>query len=372
MFVFIIILIIILLVAQTRSKKNALTGIKYDYQLNKSAVEIDEQVEMTSTITNESRRFVSFIRMSESIPDGAILPENHLTNRKNKLIVNRNTYNSTIYLMARSRLKRKLKLVFPNRGWYVFNGATLTGGDYLGLSANMTKRIQTARTVTVYPKPFKSLQLNQLIGGFLGDISVRRFIMEDPVLTIGTREYTGREPMKQVSWKHTARTNQMMVKQFDYTTEIVVTLVLDIEQPHGETYSESCFETCFSIARTVAEQLDKAKIPFDFTTNAMIAGFSKIEQHSTRVSQNLGAAHLRFVLEKLGRSSYGTKESFADLVTKLQEGQKQQQNHSIIVISPAHDTKKTQIANRLKLENSGSVLFIHAENFMNVKDGESA
>jgi len=372
MFVFIIILIIILYVAQARSKKNALNGIKYEYKLNKSAIEVDEPVEMVSTITNESRRFVSFIRMSESVPDGAILPENHLVTRKNKMIVNRNTYNSTIYLMARSRLKRKLKLVFPNRGWYVFNGASLTGGDYLGLSADMTKRFQLARTVTVYPKPLKSLQLNQLIGGFLGDISVRRFIMEDPILTIGTREYTGREPMKQVSWKHTARTNQMMVKQFDYTTEIVVTLVLDIEQPLGKTYSEDHFETCFSLARTVAEQLDKAKIPFDFTTNAMIAGFSKIEQNATRVSQNLGAAHLRFVLEKLGRSSYGTKESFAELVVKLHEGQKQSQNHSIIIISPSRDVAKSQLANRLKLENNGSLLFIYADNFLSKQGGESA
>ena len=44
-----------------------------------------------------------------------------------------------------------------------------------------------------------------VLSGFLGDVSVRRFIYEDPVLTTGFREYTGREPMKHISWTQSAR-----------------------------------------------------------------------------------------------------------------------------------------------------------------------
>ena len=363
MLIFIIFLIIILFIAQNRSKKLGLTGIKYSYKLSKNAVEINEQLEMVSTITNESRRFIPFIRLSETIPDGAKLPHNPTPIKQKYFADDEKTYSSTIYLMARSRLKRKLKLSFDKRGWYVFNGATLYGGDYLGLGT-MPESFKTARTITVYPEPVNSLQLQQIIGGFLGDISVRRFIMEDPVLTIGTREYTGREPMKQVSWKHTARTNQMMVKQFDYTTEMVVTVVLDVEQPKGKMFTDEQFEICYSLARSIAQYLDKAKVPFDFTTNALITGLSAIEKNSTRVSQNLGIAHLRFVLEKLGRASYGTNESFAELVEKLQSGRKQQQNHSIIIISPERDANKERIANQLQTTSSGSLLKVYGSDFI--------
>jgi len=363
MLLFILFLVLVLYLLQRRSKKIGLTGIKYEYRLSKNSIEVDEQLEMVSTITNQTRRFVPFIQLSESLPDGAKLPHNPITMRKKHFIADEKTYNSTIYLMARSQLKRKLKLTFDKRGWYVFNGANLYGGDYLGLST-MVENFKLASTVTVYPEPVKSLQLQQIIGGFLGDISVRRFIMEDPVLTIGTREYTGREPMKQVSWKHTARTGQMMVKQFDYTTEMVVTLVLDIEQPKGKMFTDEQFEVCFSLARTVAQYLDKAKVPFDFTTNALIAGLSAIEKNSTQVSQNLGAAHLRFILEKLGRASYGTKESLAELVKKLQSGQKQQQNHSIIVISPERDANKERLTVQLQTADSSSLLTIYGSDFL--------
>ena len=363
MLIFIIFLIFVLFLAQKRSKKIGLTGIKYNYRLSKNAVEIDEQFEMVSTITNETRRFVPFIRLNETLPDQAKFPNDIQAMRNKPFVTTTNSYHSTIYLMARSKLKRKLKLKIDKRGWYVFNGATLHGGDYLGLST-MSKDFKSARTVTVYPEPVKSLHLQKIVGGFLGDISVRRFIMEDPVLTIGTREYTGREPMKQVSWKHTARTGQMMVKQFDYTTEMVVTLVLDVEQPKGKMFTDEQFEICYSLARTVAQYLDKTKIPFDFTTNALISGLSDVEKNSSRVSQNLGTAHLRFVLEKLGRASYGTKVSFDELVRKLQAGRKQQQNHSIIIISPERDANKERLTAQLQTACNSGLLIIYGTDFL--------
>ena len=362
MFVFVIILIIILIVAQIKSKKMGLQGITYDYRLSKSAIEIHEEVELISTITNETRRFMPFIRMVEALPIGARAADRTIQIRENELGLGGWFYNSSIYLTARSRLKRRLKLTFDKRGWYVFNGSTLHGGDYLGLSTT-SERFPLSRTITVYPAPIRSLQLQQMLGGFLGDISVQRFIMEDPVLTIGTREYTGREPMKQMSWKHTARTSQMMVKQFDYTTEMVVTIVLDVEQPKGKMFSDAQFEACFSLARTVAQHLEQAKIPFDFTTNALIAGLSKIEQESKSVSQSLGPAHLRFVLEKLGRASYGAKESFADLLDTLRLAQKQRYNHSIIMITPDRDSDKEKLLKRLELDVNGSVLTLYGEDF---------
>ena len=363
MFIFIITLILALSFLQWRSRKNGLTGIKYDYRLSKSVLEVDEPVELISTVTNETRYFIPFIRMVETLPIGAKAVNQSVQIHENTIGLGGWFYNSSLYLMARSRLKRKLKLKFTKRGWYVFNGATLHGGDYLGLNTT-TENFKLARTVTVYPQPINSQHLQQIVGGFLGDVSVRRFIMEDPVLTIGTREYTGREPMKQVSWKHTARTGQMMVKQFDYTTEMVLTLVLDVEQPAGKMYSKEQFEICYSLTRTVAQYLDKAKIPFDFTTNAMIAGLSKLESDSKSVSQNLGTAHLRFILEKLGRGGYGAKESFSELVSNLQADQKQRLNHSIIIITPDRDAEKASLINNLNSETTSSVLTIYSADFL--------
>jgi len=363
MFIFILFFILALAIAQGWSKKIGLRDIKYEYRLNKSAIEIDEPVELVSTISNESRRFVPYIRIVEALPIGAQPLNKKISIRANVLGLGGWFYNSSIYLMARSRLHRKLKLTFDKRGWYVFQGATLYGGDYLGLSTAQ-QAFPLAKTITVYPKPVRSLYLQQIIGGFLGDISVRRFIMEDPILTIGTREYTGREPLKQMSWKHTARTSKMMVKQFDYTTEMVVTLVLDVDQPKGKVFTEDQFEICYSLARTIAEQLEQSKIPFEFTTNALIAGGETLEQGKMKVTQNLGKAHLRTILDKLGRGSYGENGSFEKIVEKLKVDQKERSDQSIIIITPERDIDKEQLARRLESENIGSILFVYGEDFI--------
>ena len=360
MVIFIIMLVIVIFLMQQHSKKNALKDIKYDYRFSKKLIEINEPTELISTITNESRRFVPYIRMDEALPKGVNPLNRNVHVREDTMGLGYLHYDSTIYLMARSKLQRKLKLTFNKRGRYVFGGAVLHGGDFLGLTEKREK-FSELREVIVYPKAIEAPQLKQIIGGFLGDISVRRFIMEDPILTVGMREYTGREPLKQISWKHSARTigsHQLMVKQFDYTTEMVVTVFLDTSAVKGKTNTHDQLENCFSLGRSVCQYLEQQKIPFEFITNSIIEG---VETESKQVIQSLGKAHLRSILEKLGRAAYGSEKSYESVIGDLTINQ--EKNRSTIIITPQRDRTKQEQVQKLKEQTSGSVLFIYGEDF---------
>ena len=357
MTIFIIIFMIVIAIVQFWSTNNALKGIKYDYRFSKKLIEIGEMTELISTVTNESRRFVPFIRMVESLPKGVRTLNRKVYIREDLMGLGHLSYNSSVYLLARSKLQRKLKVTFDKRGRYVFRGAELRGGDFLGLTDKREKFMEL-RELIVYPKKIETPHLQEILGGFLGDISVRRFIMEDPILTIGTREYTGREPLKQMSWKHTARTNQMMVKKFDYTTEMVVTVFLDISVVKEKTLTSEQFENCFSLARTVCQFLDQKKIPFEYLSNAIIEGSDLDER---RLIQSLGKAHLRAILEQLGRAGYGTRETYESVIGKLLLNQ--EQNRSTIIITPQRDPVKHRLAAKLKEKTTGALIFIYGEDF---------
>ena len=357
MTIFIIIFIVTIGAVQIWSEKKALKGISYDYGFSKKIIEIGETTELISTVTNESRRFVPFIRMVETMPKGTRALNRNVFIREDMLGFGHLIFNSSIYLMARSKLQRKLKVTFDKRGRYVFRGAELRGGDFLGLT-DKRKKFSEIREVIVYPKPIEAPHLQEIMGGFLGDVSVRRFIMEDPILTIGSREYTGREPLKQMSWKHTARTNQMMVKQFDYTTEMVVTVFLDISAVKGKTLTPNQFENCFSLTRTVCQDLEQKKIPFEFISNAIVEG-GKVDQK--RLVQNLGKAHLRSILEKLGRAGYGTTESYESMIGNLVLNQ--EKNRSTVIITPQRDVHKQSVAEKLRKKTTGILIFIYGEDF---------
>ena len=357
MLIFLIAFIIIVILVQKNSQKHALKGIKYDYHFSKKFIEIGEPTELISILTNESRRLVPFIRMVESLPKGVQILNNNVFIREATMKLGYVSYNSSVYLMARSKLQRKLKLTFNERGRYVFNGAHLHGGDFLGLTEKIEKFVKQ-REIIVYPKLITAPQLTDLLGGFLGDLSVFRFIMEDPILTIGTRDYTGREPLKQMSWKHIAQNNKMMVKQFDYTTEMVVTVFLDTSAVKGKTIANQQFETCFSLARSVCQHLGQQKIPFEFVLNATIEGPNVADE---RIIRGLGKAHLRAILEKLGRASYGVCESYEATIAKLALNQEKQR--SVIIITPQRDSHKEVVAKQLKAKTVGTVRFIYGEDF---------
>jgi len=366
--VFAILLIIIILVRQARSRSNALDGIEYDSQFSKKLVEIDEPVELISTITNKLTSIRSFIRLSEEIAGvkekvDMISDPYYKKVTIQKLGSDKWLYSSTLYLIPRSKLRRTLKLTFEKRGRYLFRGASLYGGDFVGTKTQY-QRFPTMHEVVVYPKSINAPQLLEIMGGFLGDISVRRFIMEDPILTIGTREYTGREPLKQMSWKHTARTNQLMVKQFDYTTEMVVTIFLDISKVKGKKTPDEYLENCFSVARTASQYLEDQKVSFEFVMNAYIAGFQ-----TNQITQSLGKAHLSLIYEKIGRATYEITETFEEMIKRFMIGH--DKNRSMIIITPRRDLAKQALAAQLQKRTTGALTFIYGEDFGGVEHGIS-
>lgn len=354
MIMFVIAVIAIVAIMQRWSEKNALLGIEYRQESTKKIVEPEESFQLVSTLTNRSNRFVPFLRVVEVFPAQAQVLHGQ-TRLRVDLMGNVKHHYST-YLMPKSRLERKISLTLPKRGTYYFRGAQIAGGDFLGLREERQNFSGTLEIV-VYPKSAPLGHLHEALGGFMGDVSVRRFIMEDPILTVGVRDYTGREPLNQISWKHSARTNQLQVKQFDYTVEPMVSILLDANALDPTKAGDQLLESCYGLVRSVCEQLERKGISYDFMTNVLPENYrTKKEQY---LGKGLGKNHLQKVLEILGRASYFSAEKLEDTVEKLIL--KQARNRSAIVVMPERDAAKEKIAHRLKERIGGSLICFYGE-----------
>ena len=357
MIVFIAVLLITAFVIERISLATALSGIEYKYAPSELLVEPDEQFEVVTTLTNTSRRFIPFIKLDESLPDHAFVQTEGAelrTDYKGKV-----RHLSTLYMMPRSRLTRGVTVSLPKRGLYLLPGAELRGGDFLGLNEN-SREYPINEEIVVYPQMSGAPEVSDVLGGFLGDASVRRFIMEDPVLTVGSREYTGREPMKTISWPHSVRMGKLMVKQFDYTLEPTASVLLDVEANDAFIGYQETIEECFSIARTVCQELETRGIKYDFLTNAHTSGALS---HWSYMGEGLGRRHLLTILEGLGRASYGHIEPFSKTVEKaiaLQDGYK-----SVIVITPEITPESRLLIDRLQAHTGGIVTAIPAKHQSN-------
>jgi hypothetical protein len=227
---------------------------------------------------------------------------------------------------------------------------TLCAGDFLGLH-EQEKRCGRFHEVIAVPRELSSARLNEVFGGFMGEMSVTRFILEDPVLTLGFREYTGREPMKSISWGQSARMNQLMVRKNDYTQEPSAAVILNVETEREDR--EDLLEVCFSLARTVCTMLEKKGIRYSFVSNSYLSGGNSGLGNAV---DGLGERHYRGILEQLGRASCQPSMSLEHM---LEREATRPTTAGRILITPGGEPLPARALSRLREAAGGRLLILN-------------
>jgi len=355
MMAYLIVLLVLGFLLQRRSLSNALDGITHRHWTSAIVVEPDERFDIITELRNTSRRFVPFLRMQESLPGDICLPETPPEACKVDDSSGNLRLLSTTYLMPHQQLQRTVTASLPRRGRYFLRGATIYGGDFLGLSEKM-ETFDSYQEIVVVPREAEGCGVAETLGGFLGDRSVNRFVMEDPVLTLGFSPYTGREPMKMISWSQSARRDQLMVKRLDYTLDLSVTVLLNVETETRDKHSAAQIEWCFSAARTVCRILEEKGVKYRFATNATAAG---AVSYWTEIDEGLGPRHFGTILEGLGRATYDCTESFNDTMVRAAGNAEAGRSH--IIITPAMPEQYLPGKRHLERKTGAQVCVLTAE-----------
>ena len=219
------------------------------------------------------------------------------------------------WLMPRQQLTKELLFTISRRGCYVFRGTSLFVGDFAGLKGSV-RLFDRHEEIVIYPAPSEGEELENILGGYLGEIPVRRFILEDPVLTAGLSEYTGREPMRAINWKQTARSLQTMVNLYDHTTDFSAAVILNLGYTSRYETDQALLESTLSLARGVIEALERRRIRYSFLSNMLTAGSIGEWQY---VPEGLGTAHMSGILEGLGRATLDISETPGRLLERAQQ-----------------------------------------------------
>jgi uncharacterized protein (DUF58 family) len=343
--VFLLALILVAALLQRRSGQQALERLKAEQRVSQSLLEPDEQFELTLSFENGGWFLIPFLRYSERLFDEVVtLSDNGVTTGS----LETRHLAGTSWLMPHQRLEKHFPMSVPKRGRYMFGDLVVFGGDFLGTSEDGLS-FGGGREIVVYPRRITTPDLDGVFGGFLGEMSVRRFIQEDPVLTLGYREYTGREPMKTISWAQSARRGELMVKKFDYTLEPSVSVILNIE---AESDIPLELEKCFSLARSVCALLEDKGIKYDFRMNAVALGGVSPADY---IAEGLGSSHYSGILEGLGRASYTVREGCSAMLEKALQSSNTAQG--IVFITPGDTPIHERNARRLA-ERTGGVLLV--------------
>ena len=317
---------ILLALLQRVTAVRGLKSLREDHFFSAATAEPESPLEIGLRFANASRLFLPFVRYDERLPEGARV----LAEGEEKRDSRGGAYlMGTTWLKPRQVLEKRIPVCFEKRGRYLLSDFKVFCGDFLGLQEE-GRRYAGPRELIVFPREYPGGPWEKTLGSLLGDMSVRRFIFEDPVLTLGFREYSGREPMKMISWTRSAQNKGLMVKQYDYTTDPSVLVILNTEYEGQD--KEVLLDTACSLARSVCRYLEDGGIPYAFVMNARMLG--TLQKHCFMPS-GLGSRHFYTLLENLGRAVPETVCSCPEMLRRSLEGQGA--GKGVFLITPARD-----------------------------------
>ena len=99
-------------------------------------------------------------------------------------------------------------------------------------------------------------------------------------MVLGYRDYSGREPLKQISWNQSAKVGRLIVRQNDFTTDRAAVIIVNIDPT-----SRKLMEHCLSMTSSVCQLLEREKIPYSMMSNGDLR----------TLTEGLGASHLFFI-----------------------------------------------------------------------------
>ena len=192
--------------------------------------------------------------------------------------------------------------------------------------------MQTNRKVTVLPKKIDFRNSIVPMGDLYGDISVKRWIIDDPLMTIGLREYNTNDPQKHIHWPSSMRYGELMVKKFDFTTDRSAMVFLNVEssKPYWKNIEGDIIEEAIKITRAIIEELENQKIPYGFATNAYNVNSDYNMEHYYH--PGLGKSQCQKFIEILGNINYAVSNTFEATLGNISK--RKGSYSTVIVITP--------------------------------------
>lgn len=227
-----------------------------------------------------------------------------------------------------SRRRRTWKVQSPalRRGVFERGPLTVTTGDPFGLFQN-TRTYGKAQGLMIYPLPLDLTSFAVPPANLPGEGKFRRPTQYMTPNAAGVRDYQPGDAFSRIHWRTTARTGQLMVKQFEMDPASDLWLMLDMEQAaHAGEGDESTEEYSVTIAASIARY---------FLVQNRSLGFVTYGQKLSVVEADRGNQQLNRILHELAIVRATGDAGLPALIAE--ESRRFGRHTTLIVITPSVD-----------------------------------
>ncbi len=234
--------------------------------------------------------------------------------------------NSSFSLSGFEKITRRWKVRCLKRGIYRIETVSLTGGALI-LAENRSVPVGVGAEIIVFPAPIDLEQWVKPVNMLSGEQIVRRFVLEDPFLVSGAREYRDSDPMNRIHWNASARHNKLMVRKNDYTSHMNLRILLNVqsrEQESIEVLDKEVAETGIRVAAGMIRRAMEEGVPVGLATNGLptdelwkSGSFSGTEGKLSVSAIRSGQNHARNLMTALAGMRLETLVGFEELILSV-------------------------------------------------------
>jgi uncharacterized protein (DUF58 family) len=282
-------------------QRYCLTNLTYRRRLSQERAFFGEDVPLTIELVNAKPLPLAWVEVEDIIPGGRLtLQPAHVSPSH---IPGRRLLTMLLSVRWYERVRRHYTIKCGARGMHTFGPATLRTGDVFGLNTQEASLI-TENYLLVYPKVVALERLGLPASNPFGEVPLQhQWLFEDPMRTVGVREYRPGDSPRRLHWKATARApgQVLQVKVFEPTTSHRLHILLNIntsdENWSWQGYDPHALEAAITTAASVANWATDRGFLVGLAANAKLFHSSE----AVRIPPSRDPRQLMHIFEALAR-----------------------------------------------------------------------
>jgi uncharacterized protein (DUF58 family) len=343
----------VIALASSSWSRLSLFGLHYRRHFSETRAFIGETIELTLEVRNQKFLPLTWLEVNDIF--SATLP---LVG--NKVILNRATnlgeFRTFWMPGAFQRLTRHFTIQCTQRGYHTYGPATISTGDGFGLFSRTVRGAERQRVI-VYPRLYSVAELRLPAKNPFGDKGSRLQLFEDPLRTVGIREWMPSEDMRRIHWKATARHQTMLSRIYEPSEEPQVLVFLNVATlpRHWQGNIPELQERVISVASSLAAHCSEMRLPVGLVANGFLPG----SDQPIRLLPGRSPNQLMRILELLAAITPFATQPIEDMIWR--EAPRLPWGATLLVVTAiAHDDLLAALRN-LKEAGRQVVLFTLAE-----------
>ena len=299
-------------------ERSVFRSVAYRRVLSPRRAFIGETVELTVEIENRKLLPLGWLCVLDHVPAGLTLsaaaPDASTQVSPHELY-------DVFALRWYERLRKRYHLQCYERGYFRLGPARFVSGDIFGVyqAHAYSRRVDW---LIVYPNVYPIEELGLPATDPFGDHKAKQRIFEDPLRTIGVRDYQHDDDFRRIHWKATARRQDLQAKVYESTSSHNVVLFLNIavlDQPWLGTVPE-VLERLISVTASLAKYAIEKRYLVGVEVNASVPN----SKQNIKVPPGRSPKQLTRILEALAAVTPIATSSIEHLLTvespKLPQG----------------------------------------------------